>query len=58
MDPDEALRLARRAAEQLHAADTVERQAEAGTVLAEAFDGLDEWITRGGFLPEPWRAER
>jgi hypothetical protein len=24
--------------------------------LAELFDGLDGWITMGGFLPAAWRA--
>jgi hypothetical protein len=22
--------------------------------LAELADGLDQWITNGGFLPDPW----
>lgn len=26
-----------------------------GEELAENFRNLDEWITRGGFLPKNWR---
>jgi len=22
--------------------------------MAELFDGLDEWLSRGGFFPTPW----
>lgn len=22
---------------------------------AELFDGLDQWLTKGGFLPQDWR---
>lgn len=64
MDPDEALRDARRAVRMYRDAmagdmdGAMMREAEAGGALVELFDALDEWITRGGFLPEPWRAER
>jgi hypothetical protein len=26
--------------------------------IAEDFDNLDEWITKGGFLPSGWSAQR
>jgi len=35
--------------------DNVIDKAFAGEELAEAFNNLDEWITKGGFLPQVWR---
>lgn len=26
--------------------------------MAELFEGLDEWLSRGGFLPEDWSKGR
>lgn len=26
------------------------------TVVAEVFEGLDQWLSRGGFLPQAWAA--
>lgn len=23
--------------------------------LSQTFDGLDEWLSKGGFLPRPWQ---
>lgn len=61
MDPDAALRVARERAREL-----LERGADASSLdvanaadeLAEAFDALDGWLSRGGFLPDAWSAGR
>ena len=29
-----------------------------GVDLADAFDSLDYWISKGGFLPDQWSQER
>jgi hypothetical protein len=55
MDPDEALRKMRRALKKygdgLENGDTE----EALVVSARA---LDEWLSKGGFLPEAWKGDR
>lgn len=57
MDPDEALRqLREEAARILEAADN-EEEADA-TRMAELFQGLDEWVVRGGFLPKDWKSKK
>lgn len=54
MDPNETLKRGRTAAQAVNdAPNLVEMEHEAET-LAEAFVSLDEWITKGGFLPKPW----
>jgi hypothetical protein len=47
MDPNAALRELREA---IHQDDT--------HTAAERFEALDEWLSRGGYLPERWQAER
>lgn len=56
MDPDEALRLAREAAGEIENADD-DGTLEGSQVgqLVEAFTALDEWLTKGGFLPDAWK---
>lgn len=52
MDPDAALAEIRELVDRIKAADsrhTVQR-------LAELVDGLDQWLSRGGFLPAAWLA--
>ena len=52
MDPNETLKQIREVIRDLrdgempsmHAADT----------LADLFEGLDDWLTKGGFLPDAW----
>lgn len=58
MDPNEALRLAREAAGELRQADD-DDTLEGSQVgqLVEAFEALDEWLSRDGFLPDDWKAE-
>lgn len=54
MDPDEALKRLRELSEVflktgcLHPDEIFN--------MMETFQGLDEWITRGGFLPSSWQA--
>ena len=56
MDPDECLKMCRRLAERLiEDADLGIRLTKEGEELAESFKNLDEWISRGGFLPDEWR---
>jgi hypothetical protein len=64
MDPDEALRQIRLLIKQLRAEDTVGNpDAPLGVFrqhardLAETVEGLDEWLTRDGFLPFDWQSE-
>lgn len=61
MDPDEALsnatkalRSAREATADLDDAEADTRELAALRDLADAFEGLDEWLTKGGFLPSAW----
>lgn len=51
MDPNEALRALRAACDKL---DSDEEFHDATDVLYEHFRALDEWLSRGGFLPEAW----
>ena len=56
MDPDEALKNAREA---LRVYCRRYRDKGTGLVdadgLADAFEVLDDWLSRGGFLPRAWR---
>lgn len=55
MDPNKMLRLARtqanRVVELWHRDPLAFEEAMA---LAEAFKALDQWLTRGGFVPDDW----
>ena len=60
MDPDAALRRIIELAERAVDADPgklpdYETVLDLATELAETVLGLDEWIRKGGFLPEDWR---
>lgn len=65
MDPNEALRMARKAQAEVMAltdrtgplsADEEWRLRNAAGDLAEHFGALDGWLSRGGFLPAAWQA--
>jgi hypothetical protein len=59
MDPEEALRQARQAAHTLMQSAPGSDPAAIANIadlLASAFTDLDEWLTKGGFLPAAWRA--
>lgn len=54
MDPDEALRQLR--------ADVATLSVAVGEdsplwAIVEHFSALDQWLSRGGFLPRPWQAK-
>jgi hypothetical protein len=63
MDPNEALRLIRAHMKQMRVEDEtredgwIGRLVQQGRDLTEAFEALDEWLSRDGFLPDDWRAE-
>lgn len=63
MDIDEALKTARETAEWIntHAWDDetdITILSDKAERLAEAFSALDQWIKKGGFLPDGWNAKR
>lgn len=64
MDPNQALADIRRLISEADSqdTDTPEGAARALSLLTEAawaFDGLDEWMSRGGFMPKIWaRAQK
>lgn len=53
MDPDQALTDARDALRGTESENDA-RAALAALALADAFRALDEWLTKGGFLPADW----
>jgi hypothetical protein len=56
MDPNEALEQARQlAAGILDEWPEGDDQVTPAISLAEAFQGLDEWLSRGGFKPAAWQ---
>jgi hypothetical protein len=63
MDPNEALRLIRAHFAQLRVEDEtredgwIGRLTQQGRDAAETFEGLDEWLSRDGFLPSDWQAD-
>jgi hypothetical protein len=60
MDPNEALRRVRRMMQSILEKGAEEGVVNAGDVLEliDHVEGLDNWLTGGGFLPEPWRRAR
>ena len=52
MDPNAALATIRRLID-LYAKDAVLDQDDA-SALVESVEGLDGWLSKGGFLPEAW----
>lgn len=60
MDPNEALRQLRDALRRLRYADshTDEQNTVDYEVVAEYAQALDEWLSKGGFLPERWARNR
>lgn len=57
MDPDEALRRIREAAGEIEndLGDAFDEGSQVGQ-LVTAFDALDEWLRKGGFVPSDWTA--
>lgn len=63
MDPNEALRLVRAHIAQMKVEDEtredgwIGRHVQQGRDLAEAFEALDGWLSRDGFLPDDWQSD-
>jgi hypothetical protein len=55
MDPNATLQALRAALSDYDQAIRKSVADEAADRALEAFRALDEWITRGGFLPEDWK---
>ncbi len=55
MDPDEALRELRRLIEDSFGAYDKEDAWESLDEARHQFKALDEWLSKGGFLPSDWR---
>lgn len=54
MDVNETLRILREAKADYWRADTYEDATEAANRAMEAYESLDEWLSRGGFPPAEW----
>jgi hypothetical protein len=52
MDPDECLRTIREIVQRINDDDHLE--SDLGE-LSDAFEALDGWLSRGGFLPDDWK---
>jgi hypothetical protein len=57
MDPNQALQSVRDLGRQIRE-DHTKSRASLGLALAEHLLTLDEWLSKGGFLPEPWRGRQ
>jgi hypothetical protein len=56
MDPDETLRIIRQTIKQMRV-DEEDNVFEAhAQEVAEHFEALDEWLSKGGFKPKEWSA--
>lgn len=55
MDPDAAVEALRRLSKDLETVEDAGHRSAIAEEMATVWDGLDEWITRGGFLPSAWR---
>jgi hypothetical protein len=56
MDPDQALTDARKACKHWHEGERGDYDFVALDELVNAFEALDQWLSRGGFLPRDWRS--
>lgn len=54
MDPEEALKNAREALDVLRGSVDNNELEAASADLADAFEALDGWLSKGGFLPTAW----
>ena len=55
MDPETCLRTIR---DFVEGRDWKEGDPDAVTEFTDAVEALDQWLSKGGFLPDAWRAER
>ena len=65
MDPDEALKNAREALRLIRDKEQEgyrdwggRHEAQEFVDLADAFEALDGWLSKGGFLPKAWNKKR
>jgi hypothetical protein len=59
MDPNKTLASLRAALEDARAAaegDSNDAEIEAWQEVGEYVEALDEWLTKGGFLPDDWES--
>lgn len=54
MDPNETLRMLHAAFLRLDASPDGFALAECAAQVSELFESLDEWLSKGGFLPDAW----
>lgn len=54
MDPNEALKQAREALQTWDNSLDRDEARDAAEQLARTFEALDQWLSRGGFLPNAW----
>ena len=55
MDPNQALIDARKACEHWHEGERGDHDFVAFDELVNAFEALDQWLSRGGWLPRDWK---
>ena len=58
MDPDACLAEIRALVKEVQEAPTLQGQGYYAADLAERVDALDEWLTKGGFVPAAWRPQK
>jgi hypothetical protein len=58
MDPNQALQEIREVVDAILGDDSASDLPEKAASLAERVTALDVWISRGGFLPGPWRGRQ
>jgi hypothetical protein len=56
MDVNETLKDIRALLKSFQAVDTEWEEATLATALIEKFESLDEWLSKGGFLPREWES--
>jgi hypothetical protein len=54
MDPNEALELARAAVAHWNYGERGDDDMKQFDALVNAFEALDQWLSKGGFLPADW----
>ena len=54
MDPNVALRYVRQYLDMIRDANTMSDRAAGAMLIADHLGDLDEWLSKGGFLPEAW----
>lgn len=55
MDPNETLKIIRAERQRMSTTTNEEDYRIAAAALHDAIGDLDEWLSRGGFLPDAWQ---